>query len=118
MLLWTQKSLPKFSYFIPYCLRTLKVYVSILVENIIYAYFLCIRATRVTYLIKLFVGHNPIVCPALRDCFLCFVTALCLKDMMREYVRNSEYHPDIEKLRELLSKVTDEIGRASCRERV
>ena len=29
-------------------------------------------------------------------------------DMMREYVRRSEYHPDIEKLRELLSKVTDE----------
>ena len=28
-------------------------------------------------------------------------------DMMREYVRRSEYHPDIEKLRELLSKVTD-----------
>ena len=27
---------------------------------------------------------------------------------MREYVRNSEYHPDIKKLRELLSKVTDE----------
>ena len=29
-------------------------------------------------------------------------------DMMREYVRNFEYHPDIEKLRDLLSKVTDE----------
>ena len=27
---------------------------------------------------------------------------------MREYVRRSKYHPDIEKLRELLSKVTDE----------
>ena len=27
---------------------------------------------------------------------------------MREYVRNSEYHQDIKKLRELLSKVTDE----------
>ena len=27
---------------------------------------------------------------------------------MREYVRRSEYHPDMEKLRELLSKVTDE----------
>ena len=27
---------------------------------------------------------------------------------MREYVRRSEYHPDIKKLRELLSKVTDE----------
>ena len=26
---------------------------------------------------------------------------------MREYVRESEYHPDMEKLRELLSKVTD-----------
>ena len=39
--------------------------------------------------------------------FCVFVTALCLKDMMREYVRGSEY-PDIEKLRELLSKVIDE----------
>ena len=39
---------------------------------------------------------------------MCFVTAVCLKDMMREYVRNSEYHPDMEKLRELLSKATDE----------
>ena len=37
-----------------------------------------------------------------------YVTAVCLKDMMREYVRRSEYHPDMEKLRELLSKVTDE----------
>ena len=37
-----------------------------------------------------------------------YVTAVCLKDMMREYVRRSEYHPDTEKLRELLSKVTDE----------
>ena len=27
---------------------------------------------------------------------------------MREYGRNSEYHPDIEKLREVLSKLTDE----------
>ena len=27
---------------------------------------------------------------------------------MREYVRRSEYHPDMEKLRDLLSKVTDE----------
>ena len=27
---------------------------------------------------------------------------------MKKYVRNSEYHPDIEKLRDLLSKVTDE----------
>ena len=27
---------------------------------------------------------------------------------MREYVRRSKYHPDIEKLRELLSKVADE----------
>ena len=40
--------------------------------------------------------------------FCVFVTALCLKDMMREYERNPEYHLDIEKLRELLSKVTDE----------
>ena len=46
--------------------------------------------------------------PALSYFFLYFVTALCLKDMMRDYVRKSEYHPDIEKLRELLSKVTDE----------
>ena len=37
----------------------------------------------------------------------CFVAALCLMDMMREYVRSSEY-PDMEKLRELLRKVTDE----------
>ena len=29
-------------------------------------------------------------------------------DMMREFVRRSKYHPDMEKLRELLSKVTDE----------
>ena len=28
--------------------------------------------------------------------------------MMREYVRTSEYHADMEKLRELLSKLTDE----------
>ena len=27
---------------------------------------------------------------------------------MKKYVRNSEYHPDIEKLRDFLSKVTDE----------
>ena len=40
--------------------------------------------------------------------FLGFITAVCLKDMMREYVRSSKYHRDIEKLRELLSKVTDE----------
>ena len=53
-------------------------------------------------------GSYSIVCHAPRVFVLCFVTALCLKDMMREYVRNSEYHPDIEKLRDLLSKVTDE----------
>ena len=105
MLLWTQKSLPKFSYFIPYCLRTLEVCVSILVENIIYAYFLCMRDTRVTYLINLLRVHNHIVCPA--PSFFS-VTALCLKDMMREYVRRSEYHPDMEKLRGVLSRVTDE----------
>ena len=39
---------------------------------------------------------------------LCFVTALCLSDMVREYVSNAKYQSDIEKLRELLSKVTDE----------
>ena len=38
---------------------------------------------------------------------MCFVTAGCLKDMMREYVRRSESQPDMEKLRELLSRVTD-----------
>ena len=59
-------------------------------------------------LIKLLRDCSPIVCPVLSGCFLCFVTALCLKDIMREYVRRSEYYPDIETLRELLSKVTDE----------
>ena len=39
--------------------------------------------------------------------FCVFVTALCLMDMMREYVSNAEY-PDIEKLRELFGEVTDE----------
>ena len=48
------------------------------------------------------------MCPALSVFFLCFVTALCLMDMVREYMRNSKYHPDMEKVRELLSKVTDE----------
>ena len=36
-----------------------------------------------------------------------FVTALGMMDMMREYVRRSKYRPDMEKLRELLSKLTD-----------
>ena len=40
--------------------------------------------------------------------FCVFVTALCLLDMMGEYMRGSKYHPDVEKLRELLIKVTYE----------
>ena len=62
----------------------------------------------VTSFIKLLGVHNLIVCPALSGCFLCFVTAVCLKDMMREYVTEYKCYPDIEELRELLSKVTDE----------
>ena len=59
-------------------------------------------------LIKLLRDCSPIVCPVFSGCFLCFVTVLRLKDVMRGYVSRSEYHPDIETLRELLSKVTDE----------